>query len=68
MTDAEQAAWARQVRWSLRDERVRRGTRTPRTMREMTIYLDAQAEKDEHSAGRIARAERRQQQSGTRQA
>lgn len=62
MTDVERGAWVRQVRRTLRDERVRRGTLAPKTMREMKIYLDARAEKDERAAARIARAQRLRKQ------
>jgi hypothetical protein len=67
MTPAERAVHVAQLRRALRDEEVRRGTRPPKTMREMEIWHEAQAAKEERTAARIARAERKQQRRQTEQ-
>ena len=61
MTSAERAEYVRKLRRAVRDDEVRRGARAPRTMRETEIWHQAQAERDERQARRIARAERRQE-------
>ncbi|HEY3772158.1 MAG TPA: hypothetical protein VGL69_04125 [Solirubrobacteraceae bacterium] len=67
MTPAERAAYLAQVRRALRDDEVRRGARPPRSMREIEIWREAQATKDERAAARIAQAERRQRSPRTEQ-
>jgi len=67
MTAAERAAYTAQLRRTLRDDQVRRGSRPPRSMREFEIWHEALAEEDEKTAARIARAERRQQRDGIEQ-
>jgi hypothetical protein len=59
MTGAERAAYLRQLRRALRDDQVRRGTQTPRTMREMEIWREGDAEREKWRAEKIAEAERR---------
>jgi hypothetical protein len=60
MTTAERTAYFRQLRRTLRDDEVRRGARPPRSMREFEIWREAQAERDQRVAARIARIDRRQ--------
>jgi hypothetical protein len=67
MTQAERSAYTAQLRRALRDDEVRRGRRPPKSMREFEIWHGALAAKDEETAARIARAERRQQRTGTEQ-
>jgi single-strand DNA-binding protein len=55
---AEQTAYLRQLRRALRDDEIRRGKRRPRSMREMEIWRDGMAERDERAAAGIARAQR----------
>jgi hypothetical protein len=43
----------------MRDDEISRGTRRPRSMREVEIWREAQAEREARLARRIARAERR---------
>lgn len=52
-------AYLAKLRRALRDDEVRRGARTPRTMRETEIMLEGMAERDERLARRIARAKRK---------
>jgi len=61
MTPKERAAYIARFRRTLHDDEVRRGTRRPKTNREFEIWREAQAEKDEQMAARVARAERRQE-------
>ena len=60
MIPEERAEHLRGLRRTLRDEQVRRGTRPPKTMREMEIWHEALAAREEQAAKRIARAERKQ--------
>jgi hypothetical protein len=59
MTPAELAAYRRLFLRAIRDDEVRRGARPPRTMREVDIWREGQAEREARLARRIARAERR---------
>jgi hypothetical protein len=61
MTPSELAAYMAKVRRTLRDDEVRRGARRPRTMREVEIWRQAQAEREERRAKRIARVKRKQE-------
>ena len=61
MTPAELATWRRQFFRTIRDDEIRRGVRRPRTMREVEIMRQGNAEREERLAQRIARAKRRQQ-------
>jgi hypothetical protein len=61
MTPAERDAYTASLRRALRDGEVRRGRRPPKSMREVEIWHQALVAKDEQTAARIARAERRQQ-------
>lgn len=60
MTASEKAAYLRQLRRVLRDDEVRRGIRTPRTMREIEIWREGEAEREKWLAEKIAKAGRRQ--------
>ena len=64
MTPTERAAYARQIQRAMRDDEVRRGVRPPKTMREMEIWHEAQAEREQRRTRRIDRAERRQERQG----
>lgn len=59
MTRDELDAWRRRFFRTMRDDEIRRGTRRPRTIREVEIWREAQAERAARLARRIARAERR---------
>jgi len=59
MTSAERAAYLRQLRRALRDDQVRRGTRPPSTMREMEIWREGEAQREQWREERIAQAEQR---------
>jgi hypothetical protein len=61
MTVAEREAYLRQLRRALRDDQVRRGIQPPRTMREMEIWREGEAEREKWRAEKIAEIERRQQ-------
>jgi len=58
MTPDELAAFRTKLRREIRDRAVVAGTKRPRTMREMDLWRQAQAERDQRQARRIARAER----------
>jgi len=60
MTDAERAAYLRQLRRAIRDDEIYRGARPPRTMRELELRRQGDAARAAQRAERIARAERRQ--------
>ncbi len=64
MTDAERAAYLRQLRRAIRDDEIYRGARPPRTMRELELRRQGDAAREVKRAERIARAERRQQRRG----
>jgi hypothetical protein len=59
MTAAERTVYIARFRRTLHDDEVRPGTRQPRSAREFEIWRQAQAERDERQAWRIARAQRR---------
>jgi hypothetical protein len=59
MTRGELDSWRRQFFRTMRDDEISRGTRRPRSMREVEIWREAQAEREARLARRIARAERR---------
>jgi hypothetical protein len=61
MTPDELAAYMAKVRRVLRDDEVRRGARPPRTVREVEIWRQAQVEREERRAKRIARVKRKQE-------
>jgi hypothetical protein len=65
MTPAERAAYTAQLRRALRDDEIRRARRPLKTAREFEIWHEALAAKDEQTAARIARADRRQRRLGT---
>jgi hypothetical protein len=66
MTAAERETHFRKLRRALRDDQVRRGSRAPRTMREMEIWREGDAERERWRAEQIAEAERRQEQRAAR--
>jgi hypothetical protein len=59
MTAAERAASLRSMLRAIRDDEIRRGSRRPRSMREVEIWRQGEAERAERLAARIARARRR---------
>ena len=67
MTDGEKHAYLTKARRALHDDEVLRGSRPPRSMREVEIWREAQAAKDERAARRATRAEHRQRPSRTEQ-
>jgi hypothetical protein len=67
MTPDERSAYTARLRRTLRDEEIRLGTRRPRSIREFEIWHEVLAEKDVKTAARVARAERRQQRTGSEQ-
>jgi hypothetical protein len=61
MTPEQLAGYMAKVRRALRDDEVRRGARRPRTMREVELWREAQAAREERRAKRIARVKRKQE-------
>jgi hypothetical protein len=53
------AGEARSMLRAIRDDEIRRGSRRPRSMREVEIWRQGEAERAERLAARIARARRR---------
>lgn len=66
MTPAERDTYFRQMRRALRYHEVRSGTRPPNTMREMEIWRQGNAEREQWLDEQIAEAERRQTERGAR--